>query len=70
MGWSSSREHQGTVPVNRPVTQYNHKSESLMLSAGWPARGFIELYFKIINIHLAGGHQAGSTKGRCQLTDL
>ena len=39
MGWPSSREHQGTVPVNRPVTQYNHKSESLVLSAGWPAHG-------------------------------
>jgi transposase len=25
--------HQGTVPVNRPVTQYNHKSESFVLSA-------------------------------------
>ena len=39
MGWPSSWEHQGTVPVNRHVTQYNHKSESLVLSAGWPAHG-------------------------------
>ena len=28
------------VPVNRPVTQYNHKSENLVLSARWSARGF------------------------------
>jgi hypothetical protein len=39
VGWPSSREHQGTVPVNRSVTQYNHKSESLVLSVWWPARG-------------------------------
>jgi len=45
VGWSSSREHQGTVPVNRPVIQYNHKSESLVLSAGWPVRGILKLYF-------------------------
>jgi hypothetical protein len=28
------------VPVNRSVTQYNHKSANFVLSARWPARGF------------------------------
>jgi hypothetical protein len=98
VGWPSSREHQRTVPVNRPVTQYNliftaywflvmvilrgegaqdvqicdliHKSVNwqrpLVLPAWWPPT--IWIFYFIIKIEL--GIPRGSTKGRCQLTDL